>query len=254
MNPTSDLDRILTEWLDEGPKRAPERPVQLAISHAMAHPRRPDPIWFMRTDAMAPRTFQVAFQPLFALMAVGLLLAAVVAIGVGSPRNDSVVPPTASADPSLSPSVAPSAPAETPSPTPPTIRFNDEVTITDNADGQVRVTVFELSGVLESIGQGDPSGVTDPDEDGIAAANDPADATVVQLIWIGCPDQDEYLVTVDVVAGTIVAETPACEGDTLGVTRALELRFSEPVDAAALELTLRQQNAVGPSDHPSTAP
>ena len=62
---------------------------------------------------MAPRTLQVAFQPLFALMAVGLLLAAIVAVGVGSRGNDdTVVPPSASVPPSSGPSVVPSEPAE----------------------------------------------------------------------------------------------------------------------------------------------
>jgi hypothetical protein len=245
MNPTTDLDRILTEWLDEGPRRAPERPVQMAIDHARAHPRRPDPIWFMRSDAMAPRTFQVAFQPIFALFAVGLVLASVVAIGVGS-RNDSQVPPTASVDPSAQPSASPSDPPASPSPTPPTIKFNEELTITDSEGAPIRVTVYELSGLLESIDQGDLRIGTDPDEDGVWAANEPGDETLVHVVWGGCPSQDEYLVTADPIAGTIVVETSECSGDTLGVTRAVALQFSEPVDAEALELTLREQNAGDP--------
>jgi hypothetical protein len=251
MHPTTDLDRVLTEWLDEGPKRAPERPIQLAIEHARAHPRRPDPIWFMRTDAMTPRSFQIAFQPAFALMAVGLLLAAVVAVGVGSRGNDSQVPPL-TPSPSAPPSATPSEPAESPSPTPPTIRFNEEITILGNDDQPTRVTVFELSGLLESIAQGDLQIGTDPDEDGLWAANAPGDDTVVHVVWGGCPSQDEYLITVDAIAGTVVVETSECTGDTVGITRAVALQFSEAVDAQALELTLREQNAVGPSDHPAS--
>jgi hypothetical protein len=254
MNPTSDLDRILTEWLDEGPKRAPDRPVRMAVEHAQAHPRRPDPVWFIRTDAMAPRTVQVAFQPLFALLAVGLLIAAVIAVGVGSQRNDGPLPPTGivSPSPSAPASPSPSTPSETPSPTPPTIQFNEEITVVSDADANVRVTVFELSGVLDGIDAGNAAFTTDPDEDGIDVGVDPADDTVVHLAVGGCVSQDEYLVTVDVVAGTIVAETSPCEGDTLGTTWAIALDFSEPVDAESLELTLRDQGAVGPSDHPAS--
>lgn len=247
MDASSDLDRILTEWLDEGPKRAPDRPVQLAIEHARSHPRRPDPIWFLRTDAMAPRSFQLAFQPAFALLAVGLLLAALVAVGVGGPKDPTIVPPTATSTPSSPPTSVPTGePTTSPSATPPTIRFNEEITISDSDEQPIRVTVFELAGLLESIGQGDLRIGTDPDGDGVWAANDPADQTVVHLLWGGCPSQDEYLVTADPVAGTIVVETSECEGDTLGVTRGIALQFREPVDAAALELTLREENAGDP--------
>jgi hypothetical protein len=173
------------------------------------------------------------------------VLASVVAIGVGS-RNNDQVPPTASVEPSAQPSASPSAPPASPSPTPPTIKFNEEISVVNTADGEVRVTVYELSGLLESIGEGDPGAVPDPDEDGIGAANDPTDETVVTLMVGGCPSQDEYLVTVDVVAGTIVAETSECEGDTLGVQWAIELHFSEPVDAGSLVVTLREQNAGDP--------
>jgi hypothetical protein len=248
MNQTTDLDRILTEWLDEGPKRAPDHPVQMAIQHAMSHPRRPDPVWFMRADVMAPRAVQVAFQPIFALLAVGAILAAVVAVGVGSRGNPIVVPPSASVPPTAAVSPEPSVPVATPSPTPPTIKFNEEISIIDSEGQPIRVTVHELSGVLDSLEQGDLTIGTDPDDDGVWAANAPGDDTLVHVVWVGCPDQDEYLVTADPIARTIVVETSECSGDTFAATRAVALQFSEAVDAASLELTLREQNAGDPSD------
>ena len=240
MNPTTDLDRLLTEWLDEGPKQAPERPIQLAVEHARAHPRRPDPIWFVRADAMAPRTFQLAFQPAFALLAVGLLLAAIVAVGVGS-RGNEVVPPVPSATPSLPPSSGPS-----PTPTPPTLKFNETITFTDTEGIEVRVTVYELSGLLEAAAHDATQDIEIPDGESVGLANDTTDPNVLRVAWGGCPSQTDYLVTVDPIAGTLVIETPPCEGDTLGVGRGLALRFSEPVPAADIEATLVEKSAGDP--------
>ena len=38
--PASELDRVLGDWLADGPRRAPAAPVTVAIEFARAHPRR----------------------------------------------------------------------------------------------------------------------------------------------------------------------------------------------------------------------
>ena len=53
MTTLNDFDRVLGEWLNEGPNRAPDRPIDLAVEHARSHPRRPDLIRFLRPDPMA---------------------------------------------------------------------------------------------------------------------------------------------------------------------------------------------------------
>ena len=95
MTALNDFDRVLDEWLHEGPNRAPDRPIELAMEHARSHPRRRDPLAFLRPDPMAPRSrgLGMGLRPGLVLAVLGLLLAAV-AIGVGGSRQPSVVVPT----------------------------------------------------------------------------------------------------------------------------------------------------------------
>ena len=103
MNTSDDIDRLLGEWLEDGPTQAPHEAIERAIAHARSHPRRPDPFAFLRSSAMSSRTTPVVLRPAWILLLLGLLLAAVVAaIGIGS-RNDApvvvVASPTASPAP-----------------------------------------------------------------------------------------------------------------------------------------------------------
>ena len=85
MTQRDDLDRLLGDWLSEGPARTPEPVLATAVQHARSHPRRPDPLAFLRRDPMAGRTslFGVAPVPVFA--ALGLLVVA--AVGVARRRR-----------------------------------------------------------------------------------------------------------------------------------------------------------------------
>ncbi len=116
MNASDDFDRLLGEWLEDGPTQAPHEAIERATAHARSHPRRPDPFAFLRRSAMTSRTTPVVLRPAWILLLLSLLLAAVVAaVGIGS-RNDApvvVVPsPTAAASPTGA-----TPPTTSPSPT-----------------------------------------------------------------------------------------------------------------------------------------
>ena len=70
MTEHDDLDRLLGDWLAEGPARTPEPVLATAVQHARSHPRRPDPLAFLRRDPMAGRVsmFGVAPVPVFAAL------------------------------------------------------------------------------------------------------------------------------------------------------------------------------------------
>ena len=74
MNATTDLDRVLGEWLGEGATRAPDHPVEAAIEHARNNPRRRDPFAFLRSDPMAPHSRGIGARPVLVLAVLGLLL------------------------------------------------------------------------------------------------------------------------------------------------------------------------------------
>ena len=56
MTGANDLDRILASYLEEGPRRAPDRAMDAALTFAAGHPRRWDPLLFLKPDVMARRT------------------------------------------------------------------------------------------------------------------------------------------------------------------------------------------------------
>jgi hypothetical protein len=69
------------------------------------------------------------------------------------------------------------------------------------------------------------------------------DATTLRLGWAGFPCRTDHdlLIGADPLVMTLVR--PPCEGvtDSIAVDRILLLRFSEPIDAAALSITLDQR-------------
>ncbi len=119
MNASDDFDRLLGEWLKDGPTQAPHESIERATAHARSHPRRPDPIAFLRKGAMNSRITPAVLRPAWILVLLGLLLAAAVAaVGIGSPNDAPVVvvpSPTAEASPIAATSATTSA---SPAPTP----------------------------------------------------------------------------------------------------------------------------------------
>ena len=228
MTASNDLDRLLGEWLDEGPRRAPDRPLELALENARAHPRRPDPLGFLRPDAMAPRRAVFGLRPVLVLAALALVLAAV-AVGGGAFR-ESVQPPLP--PPSTSPSPIPS-------PTGPPLPLVFDVDLVVAAGEPQTVSIVDDSGLLVEARSGEPSadGRSFPD-DAVDVTN--LDETTLRLGWSGFPCATDHALTIDEAARVFVLARPACRGETdaIGVDRILILRFAEPVDAADVEITL----------------
>jgi hypothetical protein len=235
MTALNDFDQVLEKWLHEGPNRAPDRPVEVAMEHARSHPRRRDPLGFLRPDPMAPRSrgLGMGLRPALMLAVLGLLLATV-AIGVGGPRQPSVVPPDTSptASPSASPVPSPSA----------TGAAGILVELVVAAGEPQTVDVIDESGKVLEATSGTPSGDGQgfPSDD-VVVTN--IDASTLQLGWAGFPCRTDH----DLLVGTdplvMTLGRPPCQGvtDSIGVDRILILRFSEPIDGAAVDITLDQR-------------
>ena len=121
MTPIRDLDRYLAEWLEEGPDRAPDGPIEESVAHARRSPRRPDPFAIFRGDAM-DRSGLVIGLRLAALAALlAIILAGLAIAGSGGFRNGnglSLVPTSASPTTPPATAVARPSPAS-PSPASP---------------------------------------------------------------------------------------------------------------------------------------
>lgn len=226
MTAMNEFDRQLAEWLDEGPRRAPDRPIELAVEHARSHPRRRDPFGFLRPDPMATRARGLGARPILLLAVLGLLLAAVVAIGVGSFPDASVVPP-------VSPS--PSAPPSTPVPSLPQ-RFGVDLEVSGGQPQSVAVT--DASGLLVEASSGSPSDGRSFPDDSVDVIN--LDPTTLQLGWSGFPCATSHTLQIDATGRVLILTRPACTGDTdaIALDRILVLRFSTPVDAGNVGVTL----------------
>jgi hypothetical protein len=219
MNVTND-DRLFGEWLSDVPRRAPDGPIEAAVDHARAHPRRRDPLAFLRRDPMAaPRTGPMS--------ALGLLLAAMVVAVIGSRPSDPVVPPI------VSPSPTPSASA-TPSPSSSAAaRF--DVALIDELGKDVRVEVVDESGTLVGARSGQPDGGPEIGPSRIGIVNDPTDPNVLIVGWVDGPCDVRHRLTIDASGRVMLLEQPACQGDAMGIGRTLVLTFVEAIPAAEVE-------------------
>jgi hypothetical protein len=233
MTSTPDLDRLLGEWLDDGPRRAPDRPMQLAVEHARRHHRRPDPFGFLRSDVMAPRRSAFGLRPVLVLAALALLLAAAVVIGGGAFRPAVQIPV-----PAVSPSSTPSVVLSPTGPPVAGIIVDLEVT----AGQPQTVDVVDGSGLLVAASSGRPNadgGQSFP-VDSVDVTN--LDDTTLQLGWAGFPCATDHGFAIDETARTMVLTRPECVGETdaIGVDRILILEFSEPIDAADVTVTIER--------------
>jgi hypothetical protein len=225
MKTPDDLDRQLGEWLQEGPTRPPEAPLEGALQHATAHPRRRDPLRILRRDPMAARPAPLGLRPALVLVVLGLLLGVAGALVVGS-RGDRVPSPgpsTPPASPAPSASAAPSAPALF------HVAFIDEVgsgATIDIADASGKLVGARAAGLDER--EPNPGA---PSSGDVTVKN--VDAATLWISWVagGCPDADTL--DIDATGRTMtIRQPPFCGGDTLGVGRQLVLTFSGPIAAA----------------------
>ncbi len=224
MTASNDFDRVLGEWLDEGPNRAPDRSIELAVEHARSHPRRRDPLSFLRRDPMGRRSSGLGLRPALVLAILGLLLAAIAAVGIGS-RNPSVVTPLPSA------TVSPTASSVAPQPF--------QVDLNVPAGQPQTVGVVDRSGLVVEATSGTPTGESGASFpfDSVEVSN--LDATTLQLGWTGFPCQTDHTLTIE-PDGAMTLERPACVGatDSIAIDRILVLRFEEPIRAADAPVTL----------------
>ena len=236
MTTLNDFDRVLSEWLHEGPNRAPDRPIDLAVEHARSHPRRPDPIGFLRPDPMARpfRGLGMGLRPAMILATLALLLAAVVAIGVGGPKPSVVLPnPSPSASPSLSPN-----PSSSPNPTG-TAPAGILVDLTVAAGQPQTVDVIDESGTLNEASSGSPTDGQGFPSDTVEVTN--IDANTLQLGWAGYPCRTDHELRIGSDPRVMTLVRPPCEDvtDSIGIDRILILRFSEPIVAAEVAITIQ---------------
>ena len=203
MTGSNDLDRMLASYLEEGPRRAPDRAMDAALAFAVAHPRRRDPLLFLKPDVMARRTSMFSPQLVWVAAVIALTLAAVAAIAVGSrPSQEPVVPPSVVESPS--PSVSP-------------------ISVTNRrrrSSSSIRQRNYLPVDVIDESGRSwppSPNPADVPPVDRIeAAANDPADSTRVQLVWTFCrrPVPHDHHDRRNGI-GLETVERPVCS-DTLG--------------------------------------
>jgi hypothetical protein len=233
MNQTSDLDRLLDDWMTDGPNRAPDQPITAASQFARAHPRRPDPLRIFRSDPMADRRRSLfGLQPGLVFALLGLVLAIVAAGVIGSRLERPVVVPPSDGQP------APSRPAqESPSSTPTASEPRSPfTTVALNANGgrPATVDIFDLSGLVVDARSGPAAdGVS---VDGIVVTNDKADSIVIT--WDGSPCDTAHRLTVDETATHLVLERPKCSGDSIGRQLSLILKLSRSVVASDVQATV----------------
>jgi hypothetical protein len=241
MNAPHDTERQLTAWLEDGPSRAPERVIDLAIEHAHAHPRRRDPFAFLRKDPMSSTRATAGFRPLPLIAALGLLLVAAFAVAsVGGlfQNRPAVVPPPApiaSSSPAPSPSAAPSPTAST-APDPVTIGVD---LVGFGGRPLERIQIHDESATLVSARTGQPNdggSASSPDKaDVVNAAGDP---TTLILTWTGLLDDEAPRFTIAPDGRTMTIERIRGSGDLLPVDRVLILTFSGPVPAAGVTASI----------------
>jgi hypothetical protein len=227
MTGSNDLDRMLASYLDEGPRRSPERPMDAAVAFAAAHPRRRDPLLFLKPDVMARRGSLFGPQLVWAALLIALTLGAVAAIAIGSrPSQEPVVPPSVIESPS--PSAPPSASASPQS-------FS--VVVTDEHDIDHPVDVVDESGRLVAVDPG--PAYTGPEIGEAAASADPGSDGRLFVTWAFTGCNDPTSITVDQNVSIVLVERPACQADAIGGNpHQVTLSFDGPVDAAAIDVQL----------------
>ena len=243
--PASELDRVLGDWLADGPRRAPAAPVTVAIEFARAHPRRPDPLRVFRRDPMAGRgSARFIVQPAFALLLVGLLLMVVVGVGVVSGlRSDrsAPVPSPVAPIPSASPVASPTA---LPSPTPHVF----DVTLDIGISQPVTITIEDHSNRIVRAEDVSAQGSAPMPAGDLTVTQ--VDATTVDVTWVDLPCQTRARLTLDQAATALVLSAAPCGGDTVAIGRAVRLVFDGPVDAASIG-TATDIAAASPTSSPN---
>jgi hypothetical protein len=237
MNQTSDLDRLLDDWLTDGPNRAPDQPITAASQFARAHPRRPDPLRIFRSDPMADRRrAPFGLQPglIFALLA---LVVAIVAAGVIGSRLEKpvLVPPPTTATPSAPPTSSPDSSVL------PILRGFFLTDLATTAGAPAMVDVVDRSHLIADIASG--SAIEGGTVDRITVTNDAADR--LRVTWPGSPCDTVHRLTLDETATHLVLERPICRGDAMPRDLAVLLTFSRAIDASSVAASIVEGKGAG---------
>jgi hypothetical protein len=239
MNAPHDLDRQLATWLADGPSTSSERPVDAALAHAQAHPRRRDPLAFARKDAMSSQRSAAVYRSLPLVAVLGLLLAAAVAVAVAAgvfERRPAVVPPPVV---TASPSTSPTQTTETPSPAATAGVGPVHVDLIDHAGGHgASVDITDLSGTLVKAETGVPGDGASVEDGSVLAVTLPASPNVLVLTWSGSPCDTTHAMTISADGRDIAIQRSACSGDAIPVDHVLELTFDHTIDLTSLSTTI----------------
>jgi hypothetical protein len=239
--PASELDRLLGEWLTDGPRRAPEAPISVAIDFARSHPRRTDPLRAFRRDPMADRGGGLfALRPALALLTLGLLVAALVGVGVvGGVLRASPAPLPPPSGPAVPPPSSPAAPTASPTPSPSPSPRVIELALTTESATTEHVTFEDRSLRVTEIEDVSTTSLGEPGEGGLPGVTQ-IDDTTVDLLWVVAPCTGSHWGFVLDPTATALLFAPAepCQGgDTPGFTRAIRVHFDGPVDAASIHVS-----------------
>ena len=224
---TPDLDRRLDAFLADGPDRSPDRPVDAALAHARAHPRRRDPLRALRRDPMATPWLggsPVARGLVLAAALAALLVASVAVAAVGGllDRPAVVVP-----EPTPSPEATP-----TPQPTPASLVIDLEERY--GADATIDIT--DASGRLASARSGSPADGGSVAE-GVDVAGADGDPFTLVLTWTGLPCTTGHTLDIEEDGRTMTLTLPVCGGDAVPRDLQLHLTFDAPVEPSDVEIT-----------------
>jgi hypothetical protein len=240
MTGSNDIDRLLGVYLDDGPRRAPERAVDAAIAHARAHPRRRDPLLFLRPDVMGRRPALFSPQLAWAMLVLALTVGMVAAVAIGSRPDQAPVVPPPSVVGSPSPSVEPSAPPETPEPTKggvPEVPIRVDL---DNATGaDVSVDIVDNSETVVNAVSGTPGDGASVEAGTLQIEN--IDARTLRLSWVDFPIDNALTLYIEGDAARFVLIQPDPTGPTDAVAhdRELILTFNRDIAAAGIEASLQ---------------
>jgi hypothetical protein len=226
-----EFDSQLSDWIQDGPTLAPERSIAAALDHARAHPRRRDPLAFLRRDPMAsPGGSGLRVLPV--VVALGLLLVAALAVASAGGWFDQrpvIVPPVQTPSSTIAPTPSPSA-----TPISPVVISVDLVGFGGRALSTIEVV--DESGTLVGARTGQPA--EDPSDPSPNAQNDPADPATVVLTWYGLLSDTDRRLTIAPDGRTMTLDQlPGC-GDLLPFSRVLELTFTGPVPADEVTVTI----------------
>lgn len=235
-----ELERRVSAFLDEGPNRASERPIEAALAHARTHPRRRDPLRAFRRDPMARPWFGASAvgRSLVLVAALAALLVVSIAVAtVGGLRTEpSMVPAVPTASPSASPS-----PSANPSPTPATLR----VDLVETSGADASIDILDRSATLVGAVSGEPADGASVPVGSVVVAPVAGDPRGVRLTWTGLPCETLHELTIDPDGRTMRLIQPVCEGDAIGRDLTLILTFANAVDHADVSISIEPASSTG---------